>query len=200
MKRTLIVILLLMLALPTFGGRKKTTTPTDPGKYTDWGKEEDIDRIEIVKSFKLADYTRIVVETLDTSSTPLPEKDDNTYKPVVQILTVATDRLVDGLREQTKVKVAREKPEEPGTLILRGKIVTMDPGSRAARYWASFGAGAARTEIECEIVDAASGNVLLRFNQERRSGFGVGGGSYDSVMTRNLKQLGEDVAHILAEF
>jgi hypothetical protein len=198
MKRSIAVLLLLVVVLPMYAAKKKAA-PTEPGKYKEWG--DDIDQIEIVKGFKFADYSKIVVEPLDTASTPLPEKDDNTYGPVTAILPVATEKLIEGLREHVKVSVAGgEGAKDAGTLILRGKVTLMDPGSRAARYWASFGAGAARTEIECQIVDAASGDVLVRFKQERRSGFGVGGGSYESVLTRNLKQLGEDVASILGVF
>jgi len=76
----------------------------------------------------------------------------------------------------------------------------MDPGSRAARYWAGMGAGAARTGISGEVVDGASGKVPLHFNQERRSGFGVGGGDYVKLMQRTLRQLGGDVALILNAF
>jgi hypothetical protein len=198
MKRSIAVLLLLAVVLPMHAAKKKAA-PTEPGKYKEWG--DDIDQIEIVKGFKFADYSKIVVEPLDTASTPLPEKNDNTYGPVTAILPVATEKLIEGLREHVKVSVAGgEGAKDAGTLILRGKVTLMDPGSRAARYWASFGAGAARTEIECQIVDAASGDVLVRFKQERRSGFGVGGGSYESVLTRNLKQLGEDVASILGVF
>jgi uncharacterized protein DUF4410 len=76
----------------------------------------------------------------------------------------------------------------------------MDPGSRAARYWAGFGAGAARTKLVGEVADAASGKVLLRFTQERRSGVGMGGGNYIELMNRNLVTIGEDVAGVLKAF
>jgi hypothetical protein len=76
----------------------------------------------------------------------------------------------------------------------------MDPGSRAARYWAGFGAGAARTKVEGELVDAASGRVLLRFTQERRSGVGMAGGGYASLLRRNLEAIGEDVGNGLRRF
>lgn len=87
-----------------------------------------------------------------------------------------------------------------GTLIVRAKVLNMDPGSRAARYWAGFGAGAARAELSGEVVDAATGKVLLRFQQERRSGVGVAGGDYVNLMNRNLRAIGEDVALILSAF
>jgi hypothetical protein len=68
--------------------------------------------------------------------------------------------------------------------------------------WVGYGAGAARTAIDGEIVDARSGEVLVRFTQERRSGverFGRGS-SYEEIMKRNLGAIGEDVANLLKEF
>jgi hypothetical protein len=78
----------------------------------------------------------------------------------------------------------------------------MDPGSRAKRMWIGYGAGAARTAIEAEIIDAATGDVLVRFTQERRSGierFGRGS-SYEEIMKRNLAAIGKDAANLLNVF
>jgi len=190
--------LLAFLSLPAMAAKK--AAPTDPGRYTDWG--EEIDVLEIKESFKLADYTKVVVEPFDTADTPLPEKDDNTYEPVRLVLQEPARPFTQGLSEEIggKIQVSEGSAAEGETLIVRTRLVTMDPGSRAARYWASFGAGAARTEISGEVVEGASGKVLLHFTQERRSGFGVGGGDYVKLMQRTLRQLGGDVALILNAF
>jgi hypothetical protein len=177
--------------------------PTAPGKYTDWNDE--IDRLEVVESFHLADYKSIVVTQLDATDVQLPSESDNSYTAVKQVLGDTASPIVEGIREaESKKKVAAEvgaaDASTAGTLLLRGKVLEMDPGSRAARYWGGFGAGAARTKIEGEVVDAATGKVLLRFTQERRSGVGIGGGGYPQLLNRNLRQLGEDVALILSAF
>jgi hypothetical protein len=191
--------LVLLFALPA--AAQKRGVPTSPGTYSDWN--DDIDQVEIVESFAAADYRRLVVVGFDTAATPLPEPDDNTYEPVKQVLADVATPLAQGLREAAEgltVETSDEPPSEAGVLILRGRVLEMDPGSRAARYWGGFGAGAARTKIEGELVDAASGRVLLRFTQERRSGFGVGGGNYVNLMQRNLVAIGEDVGNGLRRF
>ena len=86
------------------------------------------------------------------------------------------------------------------TLVIRGKVLEIDPGSKAARYWAGFGAGAAKARVSGEIVDAKSGQVMARFTQERRSGVGMMGGDYQKLIQGNLKAIGEDVANILKAF
>lgn len=196
---TVVSLAVLALAAPLHAGRKKPA-PTEPGTYKAWGP--DIDQIEIVKTFRFADCDRIFVQPFDTSATPLPDAKENTYEPVRKVLVSATEGFVQGLRGNVEPKVEiEEKPEAAsGALIIRGKVVVMDPGSRAARYWAGFGAGAAKTKIEGEIVDGRSGEVLVRFTQERRSGVGVMGGDYEGLMQRNLNAIGEDVANILKSF
>ena len=196
----LIVLLIVATAVPAFARGRKKTASTEPGSYSEWGP--DIDQIEIFRTFSLGDYSAVVVEPLDTSETPLPESDDNTYEPVNKVLASATEGLVQGLRGEipADVSVRDDGGSAPGTLIIRGKVDEMNPGSKAARYWAGFGAGAATAKLTLEIVDAASGEVLVRFTQERRSGIGMMGGDYQELMQRNLNAIGEDTANLLKAF
>lgn len=198
----LVLVLIPLLAVPAMAARgKKKAASTEPGKYTEWNDE--IDELEIVETFKLSDYSKVVVEPFDTDDTPLPEKDDNTYEPVQQVLKDPAGPFAEGLTQALKGKIAVSEGsggKSGGTLIVRAKVLTLDPGSRAARYWAGFGAGAARVEVSGEVVDASSGKVLLRFKQERRSGVGVAGGDYVKLMQRNLRTIGEDVALIFSAF
>lgn len=179
-------------------GRKKGAT-TDPGSYKEWGDE--IDEIEIVQSFSLSEYNKVVVADFDTDKVELPEKSDNTYEPVKRVLKDPSSAFMTGLRDELEgLDVESGKKGERGTILIRGDVTTMDPGSRAARYWAGFGAGAARAQVELEAVDAATGKVLFRFVQERRSGVGVAGGGYEELMRRNLEAIGQDAAFILKQF
>lgn len=199
MKKSVLLLMLLVVAAMPMQARGKKSSSTAPGTYKEWGP--DIDKIEIVKTFHFADYRDIVVEPFDTSAAKMPDKDDNSYEDARMTLAASTEGFVQGLRANLGHKVSiGERASEPGTLIIRGKVTEMDPGSRAARYWAGFGAGAARSEIEGEVIDAATGETLLRFTQQRRSGVGVYGGNYQDLMKRNLNTIGEDVAAMLRVF
>ena len=196
-----LALVLLFTLVASAEARKRKGPATAPGRYTDW--EDEIDKLEIVETFKLADYQRVAVEPFDTSQTPLPDADDNTYAPVKQVLAGPAPPFASGLQDEVegvKVVLADKGAAGAGTLLIRGKVLQMDPGSQAARYWAGFGAGAARTEIVAEVVDGASGKVLLRFTQERRSGVGAFGGDYVELLERNLYAIGEDAALILNAF
>jgi len=179
---------------------KHAPAPTAPGSYEDWGP--DIDAVEITRTFRLADYERVVVEPLATEGVALPPADENTYEPVKAVLGRFSAVFADGLREALAkpVEVVEAAPADAHALRLRGKVLLLDPGSRAKRYWGGFGAGAVRVEVRCELVDAASGDVLLAFTQQRRSGFGGFGGDYEELMTRTIRQIGGDATNLLKQF
>ena len=194
-----VIAIFCLAVVPAEARGKKSKSLTAPGTYEDWADE--IDQLEVVESFSLADYSKVLVAPFDTDDVELPEKSDNTYEPVKDVLKNPEDSLVDGIREELDGKKVDEGSKGgAGTLIVRGKITTMDPGSRAARYWAGFGAGAARTAVEAEIVDGGTGKVLVKFTQERRSGVGAAGGGYEALLNRNLEAIGEDIALILKQF
>jgi hypothetical protein len=197
-KSWLITALLLVVALPLLAAKKP---PTAPGRYEGWGP--DIDQIEIVRPLTLSSYSNVYVQPLDVSATPQPEDKDMTAA-VEKVLAVATAPVTEGLKKKLERLTVAEAPPAvaAGTLIVRMKVTTMDPGSRGKRMFVGYGAGAARTAVDGEIVDAGTGEVLIRFKQERLSGierFGRGS-SYEEIMKRNLEALGRDVANLLKEF
>ena len=193
------LLLVVAMAVPMFARGKKAAS-TEPGTYKEWGP--DIDELEIVKKFHTADYRNIVVEPLATADVKMPEQSDNAYKPVQSVLASATETLVSGIKKEIDQNVSiSEKPSKSSdTLIIRGKVVEINPGSRAARYFAGFGAGAAGAKIQGEIVDAKTGQVLAKFTQERRSGTGAAGGGYEELLDRDIKTIGGDVGRMLKEF
>ncbi|MCP3956752.1 MAG: DUF4410 domain-containing protein [bacterium] len=93
-------------------------------------------------------------------------------------------------------EVAKASGDGGGDLVVEGRFTIMDPGSKAKRYWAGFGAGKGRTEIEGTVKDA-SGNVLAKFRHKRLIVMGVGGGDYVKKMRADCRRLGEDVAKFL---
>lgn len=164
-----------------------------PGRYTDF---HDLDQVTIVQPFQARNFNRIVVQRLNTSGAPLPDPDDNSYNDVKAALANSTTPFMTGVREKAGMQV-QPGAGGPGSLVIRARITKSDPGSQAARYWASFGAGAAKVGISGEIVDGGTGKVLARFTQERRSGFGLFGGGYRELLDRTLRQIGGDVAGLI---
>lgn len=169
-----------------------------PGNYTDWN---DVDQVTIVQPFQRNAFNRVVVAPLDTRNAPLPEKSDNSYAGVKAALGGSTQAFVQGLRDKLPgMQVQSGSGGGANALIVRARITKSDPGSQAARYFAGFGAGAAKVGISGEIVDGKTNKVLVRFTQERRSGVGMFGGGYRELLERSLRQIGGDVAGLIRAF
>jgi len=205
-RRGISVLLLAVVALataPALHARGKKSASTEPGTYKEWGP--DIDEIQILKTFKIKDYDRVVVLPFDTAATPLPDKDDNSYAAAKTVLAGFSDTLTEALRPElkapAKVETADKTPKTAKTLIVRGKVDELNPGSRAARMFAGYGAGAAGSKVTAQIVDAKTGEVLVKFTQEHRSaGSFRSRGTYEGVMRDSIHATGQDIAHILDAF
>ncbi len=202
--RLLAIVLAVAAVVPAAYARGKKAAPLTPGTYKQWGP--DIDEIEIMKTFKIGDYDRVVVLPFDTSKTPLPDQKEKWYGTMKSALASYNVWFVEALRKEfkskAKVEEASTTPKTAKTLIIRGSVDSMDPGSRAGRYFGGFGAGSASAKSTIEIVDAKSGNVLARLTQARRSGGtwkGAGGSDLD-VMRDSVHATAEDVAHVLDMF
>ncbi|HEX9502608.1 MAG TPA: DUF4410 domain-containing protein [Thermoanaerobaculia bacterium] len=202
-RRLLVAILALSVVVPALYGRTKPA-PTAPGTYKEWGR--DIDEIEIKQSFKMSDYDKIVVQPFDTSKAPLPDQKEKWYGTLKTALAGYTGYFVEGFQPELKAKVdvtqSTSAPKTARTLIIRGDVEQLDPGSRAGRYFGGFGAGSASTKVAVDIVDAKSGKVLVHVNQARRSGgtFKAGGGNDLDVMRDAVHATAKDIAHVLDAF
>ncbi|MBC8086020.1 MAG: DUF4410 domain-containing protein [Phycisphaerae bacterium] len=190
LRHALLVALIALPSAPSFAQNSA------PGTYKDWNK---VDAVEIVQSFKFADFAKVVVLPLETSGIKLPAESDNTYAPTKAMVEGSDAHFIDGLRKSI-YDFRKDFTVEQGTaaptdgakvLLVRGKLLTLDPGSKAARAFAGFGAGAAKAKIEIELVDASTGTVLARMTHERRSGTGNFGGAYDKVMSQSLNEVGQ---------
>ncbi len=184
----------LLLPSPAFAQK----VPPKPGRYTDF---HDLDEVTVMQPFQLRTYKRVVVQRLDTKNAPLPDANDNSYAEVKAALARSAEAFARGMQDKLGgLRVEAGRGGGAGTLVIRARVTKSDPGSKAARYFASFGAGAAKTGIAGEIVDGGTNKVLARFIQERRSGFGMFGGGYRELLDRNMRQIGGDVAGLLRAF
>jgi len=197
---------LLRLALPLFAAvlilipaaTNAQKNATKPGRYTDWN---DVYEVTIVQPFQLGAYSRVVVQPLDTRNAPMPDAKDNSYPAVKEALANSTQPFVQGLSDKLKtLPVQAGQGGGAKALVIRARITKSDPGSQAARYFLSFGAGAVKVGVSGEIVDGGTGKTLVRFTQERRSGVGGFGGGYRDLLDRSLRQIGGDVAGLVRAF
>lgn len=190
-------VLLLGLLADTAVAARGTT---NPGTYRNWNG--DLDEVTIIQPFRLDTYNDIAVESFDVAGVPLPNPNENTYEAVRSALGSIKPAFIQGLLQNLRQKPgAANMPRGKGeTLVIRARLLKVDPGSQAARYFIKFGAGSVKVEMLGEVIDARSRKTLLRFRQERRSGFGAFGGAYSELFGRTARQIGGDVAALLNAF
>ena len=116
---------------------------------------------------------------------------------------VLAERFASALKEAgafTEVVVLKPGDTPPaGAVVLGGKFLTLDPGSRAKRYFAGFGAGKSSVKVAGTVKDAA-GNTLASFEQRRVGSMGMGGGDSLGKLMSDSRSIGEDLAKFLTRW
>jgi hypothetical protein len=234
------VALLLGAPLPQYAATGDE--PLAVGTFKKWHR---LDRVQVQKMFRLADFAAVHIEPFGTAGIALPDAEDNTHRPVKEALGLFDERFRGAVKEHlnsppveaapapakapepsapapsalplaapapTEAQAAPAVPTTPGAtapaaappparhLRVRGQVSKFDPGSQAARYWVGFGAGHARVEIVCEILDGDTGEVLASLTQARVSSGGLFGGGYDALLQKLTWEVGEDLAKLLNFF
>jgi uncharacterized protein DUF4410 len=86
-----------------------------------------------------------------------------------------------------------------GALVVEGKFVTIDPGSRAKRYFVGFGAGKSSVKVAGAVKDA-TGRTLATFEQRRIGAMGMAGGDSLGKLMSDSRSIGEDIGKFLAKW
>jgi hypothetical protein len=188
------------LAVPAIAGKATTT----PGRYSSWG-EEEIDQLEVVETFKFADYTAgIAVPTLDVSKVPPGEGKEakNVEGAIAGVDKAFLDGLKKGVASFSKGTAVQSGSATGKALLMKIVVVDLNPGSKGARMGVGFGAGAAKAVFTGEVVEADTGKVLLKFNHEKRagSGMGFGGGNSMKLMLKSAEHVGEALGKAFKAF
>jgi hypothetical protein len=117
---------------------------------------------------------------------------------------VLAEHFVTGLEKSGAVKSVRaltsaDDAVPDGALVVEGSFLTLDPGSRAKRYFAGFGAGKSSVKVTGTVKDS-SGRTLARFEQRRVGTMGMGGGDSLGKLMADSGNIGEDIAKFLAKW
>ena len=153
---------------------------------------------------KLPAVSHVVIRPFSATDEDLVEGDrhkDETKKMQVDAPPMLSREFVTKLKEFgpfTDVSALEADAAAPAdSLVVEGKFIEMDPGSRAKRYFVGFGAGKSGVTVE-GAVKAADGTVLATFKQRRVGVMGVAGGSSMGKLTADTKNIAEDVAKFMS--
>lgn len=100
--------------------------------------------------------------------------------------------------KSVRVLAAGEAVPE-GALVVEGKFVALDPGSRTKRYFAGFGAGKSSVKVAGAVKDS-TGRTLATFEQRRIGAMGMAGGDSLGKLMSDSRSIGEDIAKFLAKW
>jgi len=192
----LLLLTFTILSLPMHAMADETPAV---GTFKDW---DDLDTVEIKQLFNLNDYATVTIEPFDTKEVELPEQDDNTFKPVVEARDAFSQRIFESVKDELDDKpVNTQLNKELGkVLVVRGKLIIMNPGVKSLRMFVGVGAGHAGVQMQCELVDQETNTVLATMTQKRLSSGGWLGGSYDGILEDLTEELGEDIASLIEHF
>jgi len=162
--------------------------------------------VGIAPEFTPKIYRRISVEIFAVTDKNIDGDDDKQFAQVMPVYLQA--KLVEQFRvahlfEQVTTPEDAASPLDGGkTLKLQGTITELSGGSRALRFWISFGAGRSKVQFETRMVDAESGAVLL-VTADRRIGvmseamsLDYGGGSRE-LLEQTLSDAARDFVQFL---
>ena len=110
---------------------------------------------------------------------------------------VTTLQSLGPFKDVRVLKPGESKPD--AAFIIEGRFLTMDPGSRAKRYFAGFGAGKSSVKVSGSVKDAG-GRTLATFEQRRIGTMGMGGGDSLGKLMSDSRSIGEDIAKFLAKW
>lgn len=160
--------------------------------YHNW---HGIDEATVFQPFKGSDYDTIAVENFDINGVRLPPAKENTIHAVEQALSDMKPEFIAGLTKNARRPVGGQQSGK--TLVVRARLAKLDPGSQGGLL---FESGTVQIRIIGELIDGSSGQLLVRFSQERQSGFRVFGGRSDELFRQTARQLGGDVATLINSF
>jgi hypothetical protein len=153
----------------------------------------------------------VVIKPFDTSVTDLGtgnKEGKEVRQQEAQTMTregprVLSARFVETLTASGPFKdvraIAADEAVADGALVVEGKFVTIDPGSRTKRYLVGFGAGKSSVKVVGTVKDA-SGKTLATFEQRRIGAMGFGGGDSLGKLMTDSRNIGEDIGKFLARW
>ncbi len=200
MRKALGVLWLSALAVAVIAGGRLAFS----GKIEDWN-DNMIDEMTFVQEGPWAgNYDVVQVEPLDMSRAEISGNEKGkaaAEEAAGQMNGWCQKAIREGYGTGLPNVLGENEEPSPGAHVatLRWRCESIDPGSRAARFWVGFGAGHSGVTLSGSLVDKASGKELATFKHCRVSGKGgaITGGRYHVILNQCAVWTAEDVGKML---
>lgn len=188
MKKALLTILALTAA---FVGAKAQEV------HKNW---YDVDEVTVYKTADLKDYQHLYILPIKESGLVITGKPDEVAKmrKAIDEFRGLIKKQFDKHYKEVDVQIVDNLPGnlDNTSLVLDLDIVSFDQGSRAARTWGGFGAGAQSTELAGTCKDG-NGSKIFTFKHRRlNSAMGQISNDYYPVIVKTERVMGNDICNI----
>ena len=169
-----------------------------------------LDRIELFDAPTSADALTVVVRPFDAAGADLgtgggdgkPVRQEEARTIQAEGPRMLADTLIAAVQESRVFKGAVVAADgdalpEGALIVVEGTFMKIDPGSRAKRYFAGFGAGKSSVEV-AGTVSTGDGKLLARFRQRRIGTMGMAGGDSLGKLKSDTRNIGKDIGKFLA--
>lgn len=163
---------------------------------TDWN--DWLDYINIVSRINFNKIANLYIMRVDDSKITYPDKSDNQYEPLVKGVQSFNTRIEMAIRKKFpniniyQVKNFDELSMKDNSVLFVPKFDYVDMGSRAARAWVGFGAGAQTMRISGYVIDN-TGKFYFNFWHQRKTSSSK---KYQRAVNDELDNLSRDIANV----
>jgi hypothetical protein len=196
MKTKLYVLFFVAAILLLNSNANAASKDINPGTYENWGRM--INKLEIIKSFKITDYSQMVLKDIDISNIQYQLLNFPEDKKI-SLINEGSRLLIDKIKNNPgKMEVVEDNsPKSDKSIILNISIRSVGVEQKTI-WWHPL----AWAEIQGELIDAQNNEVFLRFETRRTtSARGVNGGILpetldDNAMNKIMKAINNDFKEI----
>jgi hypothetical protein len=196
MKIKLVVMFSIIFTIAFYINAKAASKDIHPGTYEDWGRR--INKLEIIKSFKISDYAQLLIPDIDASNIQfhLDEKllkEDGKITLVKEGKHILNNRIKDNPRN---LKVIEANNDNNKSLILRISIAQIGVQKKTI-WWYPL----SWVEIHGEMIDSQNYDVFLKFETRRTSSVKE---MENEIVIKSIKnnfhELGGDLTDLILSF
>lgn len=152
---------------------------------------EPLDQFAMKDQVKWNCAKSILIKLFPVSGKFKGKKDQNYYQKLFADQLADKLRRIDGIE---KVIVDSGKEETAADIVIDGTFKDLTTGSRALRFWVSFGAGKSFCRADMKALDTKTGTEVFSLDHARGSAMDV---ISDDELIENIFEVVDDVAATL---
>jgi Domain of unknown function (DUF4410) len=152
---------------------------------------------------RLAKYDTIIIKDFSTKDVVYDRIDDEEKPKVEAIKPLIVKNLTLSIEAEMKKRklfknVIVNGDAKGNAVILEGKFIEFNGGSRALRFWVGMGAGKTYLKAKGRLIDAETGKELAVFEDQETGYKGVASmENFESLFPHQAMSLGEHVSEFI---